>query len=225
MSPMTSTFDTQDVAAYLASHPGFFDAHADLLASLTLASPVSGRVISLQERQLEVLRTQIRAQERRLEQMLCHARDNSVLADKLLEWIHILLPLPTNATLVRELLEVLRTVFILPHASLRLWEVAPAYTDAWFAAPVDSDIQNFAQGLQQPYCGPNQHLGAAAWLRPVPPAESVALLPLRRQPDMPAFGLLVLGASDGERFQPGMGTDFLARIAATASVALAPLLE
>lgn len=225
MSLTTTRLDPQDVAAYLASHPGFFDAHADLLASLRLTSPVSGRVVSLQERQLEVLRTQIRAQERRLEVMLGHARDNSVLADKLLEWIHLLLPLPTNATLVRELLEALRAVFILPHASLRLWGLAPAYADAWFAASVDSDIQNFAQGLQQPYCGPSQHLAAAAWLRPVPPAESVALLPLRRQPKARAFGLLVLGASDGARFQPGLGTEFLSQIAATTSVALAPLLE
>lgn len=226
MSSLPFPLDAQDVATYLARHPGFFDAHADLLANLKLTSPVSGRVVSLQTRQLEVLRTQLTSQERKLEDMLRHARDNSILADKLLEWTHVLLPLPVNATLVRELLEALRAIFILPHASLRLWGVAPAYADAWFAAPVDAVLQDLAQTLHPPYCGPRQpHAAAAAWLRSTPPVESIALLPLRRRPDAPAFGLLVLGASDNERFRPDLGTDFLARIAATTGVVLAGLLE
>lgn len=225
MSLLSSTPDAQEVAAYLASHPDFFADHADLLASLTLPSPVSGRVVSLQERQLEVLRTQLKSQERKLALMLHHARNNGVLADKLLEWLHTLLPLPTDATLVRELLESLRTIFILPHASLRLWDVAPAHADAWFAAPVERDLRDYAQSLHTPFCGPNQGIAATAWLRPVPPVASLALLPLRRQPDAPAFGLMTLGASDAERFQPDMGIDFLSQIAATTSVALAGLLE
>jgi len=39
------------------------------------------------------------------------------------------------------------------------------------------------------------------------------------------FGLLVLGSSDPQRFAAGMATDFLSEIGATASAALACLLD
>jgi uncharacterized protein YigA (DUF484 family) len=51
----------------------------------------------------------------------------------------------------------------------------------------------------------------------------VALLPLRKVGDPLAFGLLVLGSPDPERFQTGLGTAFLDRIADTASAALSRL--
>jgi uncharacterized protein YigA (DUF484 family) len=54
-------------------------------------------------------------------------------------------------------------------------------------------------------------------------AQSLALLPLREGPidsATPAFGLLVLGSPDPQRFDATMGTDFLARMAELASAAL-----
>ncbi|TAF88269.1 MAG: DUF484 family protein, partial [Curvibacter sp.] len=39
----------------------------------------------------------------------------------------------------------------------------------------------------------------------------------------PAFGMLVLASSDAQRFNSGMGTDFLARIGEIASAALSRL--
>ena len=56
--------------------------------------------------------------------------------------------------------------------------------------------------------------------------QSLALLPLREgavDGSGPAFGLLVLGSPDAQRFQADMGTDFLARIAELASAALSRL--
>jgi uncharacterized protein YigA (DUF484 family) len=47
-------------------------------------------------------------------------------------------------------------------------------------------------------------------------------LPLRANGS--AFGLLVLGSPDPERFSAAMATDFLVHIGETASTALAPLL-
>ena len=56
------------------------------------------------------------------------------------------------------------------------------------------------------------------------PAQSLALLPLRRGAAPEAFGVLVLGSADARRFHAGMGTEFLARIGETASAALTRLL-
>jgi len=53
--------------------------------------------------------------------------------------------------------------------------------------------------------------------------QSLAMLPLRVGADPATFGLLVLGSADKDRFQIGMGTTFLERIAELASAALARL--
>ena len=49
-------------------------------------------------------------------------------------------------------------------------------------------------------------------------------LPLRKPGEQEAFGLLVLASPDPQRFEAGMGTDFLQRIADIASAALSRLL-
>ena len=49
----------EDIANYLANTPGFFERHAELLASIQLTSPHGHRAVSLQERQMEMLREKI----------------------------------------------------------------------------------------------------------------------------------------------------------------------
>ncbi|PZQ58679.1 MAG: DUF484 domain-containing protein, partial [Variovorax paradoxus] len=49
------------------------------------------------------------------------------------------------------------------------------------------------------------------------------LIPLRAEPELPAFGLLVLASPDAQRYSAEMGTDFLERIAQLASAALSRL--
>jgi hypothetical protein len=52
----------------------------------------------------------------------------------------------------------------------------------------------------------------------------MAMLPLRREGALDAFGLLVLGSPDPTRYAAQMGTEFLSRIAEVASAALLRLL-
>ena len=59
-----------DIANYLANTPGFFERHAELLASIQLTSPHGQRAVSLQERQMEMLREKISGLER------THRRDD-----------------------------------------------------------------------------------------------------------------------------------------------------
>ena len=44
------------VAEYLAENSHFFEEHAELLSKIKLTSPLAARTVSLQERQMEVLR-------------------------------------------------------------------------------------------------------------------------------------------------------------------------
>ncbi|MBX9834255.1 MAG: DUF484 family protein, partial [Burkholderiaceae bacterium] len=83
----------------------------------------------------------------------------------------------------------------------------------------------FASSLTMPFCGPNLGFEPAAWLanEAGAPAQSLALLPLREgaiDSATPAFGLLVLGSQDPQRFDATMGTEFLSRMAELASAAL-----
>ena len=69
----------------------------------------------------------------------------------------------------------------------------------------------------------NSRFEAVNWLDDTAMAISIALIPLREPAANgrgPAFGMLVLASPDHQRFQSGMGTDFLERIAELSSAAL-----
>ena len=114
----------------------------------------------------------------------------------------------------------------MPHATLRLWKLAPEHADTWYTNGVSEDVRLFASSLRAPYCGPNKDFEAVRWLADTDTVRSTVLLPLRANGS--AFGLLVLGSPDPERFSAAMATDFLVHIGETASTALsaalAPLL-
>ncbi len=114
----------------------------------------------------------------------------------------------------------------MPQAALRLWDLAAPYAGAGFAPGASADARSFATSLTQPFCGPNLGFEPAGWLPDPAAAQSIALLPLRQgalDGSAPAFGLLVLGSHDPQRFAAEMGTDFLVRMAELASSALSRL--
>jgi uncharacterized protein YigA (DUF484 family) len=84
------------------------------------------------------------------------------------------------------------------------------------------DVRLFANSLRAPYCGPNRDFEAVAGSR-MPPAVRSTVLPLRASAGSGAFGLLVLGSPDPERFSAGDGDRFPGPHRRTASAALAPL--
>lgn len=218
---MSTELDASAVAQYLIDHPEFFEQHAQLLGDVKLVSPLLGRAVSLQERQMEVMREKYRALELRLAELTRHAEENAGIARRFHAWTQTLLQSSGGAVLADELTEGLRTHFNVPQVALRLWNVAPDYAEASFATDVSDDVRLFANSLHAPYCGPNQDFEAVRWLDEPESIRSTVMLPLG-EPGQ-AFGLLVLGSPDPERFTTAMATDFLVRMAATASTAMAPL--
>ena len=212
----------QDLAAYLAEHPDFFERHAELLATVQLASPHGNRAVSLQERQIEMLRDKMRALEHRLADMMRNAADNEALSGRLLGWARALLEQPDASALPRRVVEELRERFDLPLAALRLWGMAPEFAGLDEAAPVGEDIPVLANSLSQPFCGANAGFEAARWLSA--PPQSLAMVALRPDAQSAAFGLLVLGSQQSDRFTADMGTEVLARVGEVASSALLRLL-
>lgn len=224
---MTATLDSIVIAQYLVDHPQFFEEHAGLLGEVKLSSPLTGRAVSLQERQMEVMRDKYKALELRMAELMRRADENATIATRFHGWTQQLLragapaaALPTD--MPRAVVDGLVKHFVVPQASLRLWKLAPAYAEAWFAQDASDDVRLFANSLRAPYCGPNKDFEAVRWLGDADKIRSTVLLPLRSANK--AFGLLVLGSPDPERFGATMATDFLSHIAETASTALSPLL-
>ena len=224
-----------DIANYLANTPGFFERHAELLGSVQLTSPHGQRAVSLQERQMEMLRDKIRGLEGKIIEMIRNGQDNVGIADKLHRWARAMMlnaePAELPGLLVRELMH----QFMIPQAGIRLWGVAPSFDALAFTQPVSDDVKIFATSLSAPYCGLNSGFEASKWLDDPAAAMSMAMIPLRGETGAGAgvaaggaagdraYGMLVLASPDPTRYSADMGTEFLARIGELASAALSRL--
>ena len=213
-----------DIANYLAASPGFFERHAELLGSVQLASPHGQRAVSLQERQMQMLRDKIKGLERQIIEMIRNGQDNVLIADRLHRWTRALMLTANAAELPDVLVRELKHQFMIPQAAIRVWGGAEAFASLSFARKVDDDVKVFASGLGVPYCGANAGFEAVRWLGDAGQAASIAMIALRHEGLSGAFGLLVLASPDPTRYTADMGTEFLTRIGEIASAALTRLL-
>jgi uncharacterized protein len=213
-----------DIANYLAQTPGFFERHAELLGSVQLTSPHGQRAVSLQERQMEMLRDKIKGLEHKIIEMIRNGQDNVVIADKLHRWTRSLMLTPQPAELPEVLVRELLHHFLIPQGGIRVWAGAEPFAAMPFAQAVSEDVKSFAGSLTVPYCGVNAGFEAAQWLEEPKGAMSMALIPLREAGAAGAFGMLVLASPDATRYTADMGTEFLVRIGELASATLSRLL-
>ena len=214
----------QDIANYLATTPGFFERNAEMLGAVRLTSPHGQRAVSLQERQMEMLRDKIRGLELKIIEMIRNGQENVAIADKLHRWTRALM-LTADA------------------------EQAARRAGARARAPVPDSAGGHTRvgrgrGLQP------VRLRARRKRRREELRDEPDDAVLRRQfrvrggvvaggaggdcvaradPDAPrrvvaAFGLLVLGSPDPTRYTIDMGTEFLMRIGDIASAGLNRLL-
>jgi uncharacterized protein YigA (DUF484 family) len=211
-----------DIANYLANTPGFFDRHADLLATIELTSPHGQRAVSLQQRQMEMLRERIRGLELKIMEMIRHGQENVVIADRVHRFTEALLLADSPAALPDLLLSTLRHEFMIPQAALRLWGADAVYVQQPFTQGVSADTRSFVASLGQPYCGLNSGFEPVAWLASAETVQSVALIPLRAGDEV--IGLLVLGSPDPTRYSAEMGVEFLTRIGELSGAAMTRLL-
>ena len=224
MSIGTQGITENDIANFLANTPGFFERHAELLGAVQLTSPHGQRAVSLQERQMEMLRDKIKGLELKIIEMIRNGQDNLALAEKLHRWTRSIMLSGNPADVPEVLVRELEQRFMIPQAAIRVWGADPIHSGLPFAQPVSDDVKRFATSLSAPYCGANSGFEAAQWLADPATVTSLALIPLSDGPLSPAFGLLVLGSPDPTRYSADMGTDFLARVGEVASAGLARLL-
>jgi uncharacterized protein len=222
----TIEIDDSHILSYLHEHPDFFERQASLLGSIRMQSSHGGRAISLQERQMEVMREKHKVLEGKLAELIHIARDNDAIVDKMHHWTRQLLIAQDNSKLPDVVLNSLSSQFNVPLTALRLWGVKTEFTHLAVAAAVPVETITLANSMMLPYCGMNSDFQAATWLpEKGNQARSLALLPLRVGADPKSFGLIVLGSPDPERFKASMQTAYLSSISEIASAALSRLVE
>lgn len=170
---------------------------------------------------MEVMRDKYKALELRMSELIHLAQDNAAIANKFHAWTQGLLRARAEADLPEAVAGGLREHFGVPQATLRLWDLAGAHDGAWYVDGVSDDARIFGASLLAPYCGSNHDFEAVRWLDDAAAVQSTVILPLRAEGK--AFGLLIMGSPDPERFSSHMATDFLIHIGETASAALAAL--
>ena len=214
----------QDIANYLANTPGFFERNAELLSAIHLTSPHGQRAVSLQERQMEMLRDKNKGLELKIIEMIRHGQENVAIADKLHRFTRAIMLTSNPAELPDVVVHQLMHQFMIPQGGIRVWGAAPAFASLPFARSVSDDAKSFAASLSLPYCGVNSGFEAASWLEDPSSVMSLALIPLRHGANGSAFGMLVLGSPDPTRYAADMGTELLMRIGEIASAGLTRLL-
>ena len=167
---MTSThvppITEEDIANFLTNTPGFFERHAEVLASVQITSPHGQRAVSLQERQAEMLREKIKGLEHRIMDMVRNSNDNTAIATKVHQWTSALLRVKDPFDLPEAVVSGIRTLFDVPQAAVRVWTVAGPYIDADFTQGASEDARAFASSLTCRFAAPTWALSLrAGWHR------------------------------------------------------------
>ncbi|MEY4763074.1 MAG: hypothetical protein RLZZ200_2930 [Pseudomonadota bacterium] len=205
------------VIEHLRANPDFFVRNDSLLSTLRLPHARGGGSVSLVERQVEMLREKNHTLESKLAELVVVARANEQLVVKFHDMTRRLLGASDRQDAVMRLEQSLREDFDLVHAKLVLFgKGAVGITPNRFVSCMDAKDAAlggfdslFAGG--KPRCGQVRDSQRDYLFGPEGAVvSSVALVPIGTPV---ACGLLALGSPDRNRFNPGISTDFLSRLA------------
>ena len=208
MSELDSTQAEQEalVAEWLRATPGFFERHAELLNDIRLKHPHEDRAISLQERQMALLRNQNTELNRRLSEMLYFGSRNDKTQQGLVAWLMMLMKASNQTDVELAVTAGLAEVFEVD--AVRILSPNTVYAP-WVAKPLcgplteltESSIDLLSHSVQLD----------AAW-------QSMVAIGLPLQSHPPA--VLMLASHDATRFTVDMGAFYLLQIAQLTAAAL-----
>ena len=219
----------QQVVVFLQENTDFFVDHPELLSILTIPHP-SGRASSLVERQLAVLREQNRDLDRRLHELVGVARENDRLSERMQRLALALAGSSGLDPTLDTVRDTLRQDFdagtvMLKIGARRRDSTDPKARRGELVGPEDPGLLLFDDFFKigRPKCGRIQ-VAQSQYLFGDRSTDigSVALIPLK---GADWRGVLAVGDSEADRFQPGMGTLFLGRMGELISTALSPFLH
>jgi uncharacterized protein YigA (DUF484 family) len=201
-----------EVSRYLRSHPHFFEEYASLLTEIFLPSPHGSGAISLAERQQLAQRDKIRVQEVMLAQLIEFGEQNDITSHKVHSFSVKLIENKSFNHLQQLIAENMQQVFSVTQSQVYIW-LKPSDSalaqDASFT-PVNDAFSDWVISLSEPYCGAKPALADGLMQDSL---QSFAFVPLYTVGDKKnAFGVLILGSDDQQRFKADMGLMYLKRI-------------
>jgi uncharacterized protein YigA (DUF484 family) len=199
------------VAEWLRATPGFFERYANLLNEIRLKHPHEDRAISLQERQMTLLRTQNQELNRRLSEMLHFGSRNDKTQQSLVAWLLRLMSANTTAEVesavtagLAEVFEVESAQLLSPNTAFGPWIDTPLCGSAKELAAASVDLLA-TQVTIDPECQSMVAIG-------LPLGKSIGIA------QSPA--VLLLSSKDESRFTADMGAFYLRQIAELTAAAL-----
>lgn len=201
--------------------------HPELLAVLEVPHE-TGKAVSLIERQVGVLREKIQQQDDRLCELMDVARDNERLAQSRHGLALNLLSSHDLDDVVSTVLDVLSNQLAADFAVVKLFSNDQQRIDqssGLFVDASDGALNAFKTMLEHKntVCGKATKEQKDFLFGDIAESiKSVAIIPLVAGASL---GLIGLGSNDINRFNPSMGTDFLAQIGELISASLAVQLE
>lgn len=199
------------VADWLRATPGFFDRYADLLNEIRLKHPHEDRAISLQERQMTLLRSQNQELNRRLSEMLHFGSRNDKTQQSLVAWLLRLMGANNKADVEAAVTLGLAEVFEVESAQLL------------------SPNSAFGPWVDTPLCGSAKELASASvdllatQIAIDPQWQSMVAIGLPLGKSIGATqspAVLLLASRDETRFTADMGAFYLRQIAQLTAAAL-----
>lgn len=195
----------QAVAAFLESDTQFFARHPELTARLHLPHGPNGTV-SLVERQMAVLRSQLDAERRRLAHLIERAREYETLSVRLHTLVLQLIAAPNLERIETVLHDALCKEFETEAVTLKRFAVG---ADADESDPLIAAFLGFVD-RERALCGPlDTERAAILFGDEGEKIQSAALIPIRGNV---RAGVLAIGSSDPGRFGQDMGTEHLDRL-------------
>ena len=192
------------VAQWLLSTPGFFDRHPELLAQIELAHTHNGKAISLQEKQMALLRNQNRDLNQRLSEMLRFGTENDRTQSLMIDWIEGLLVTNQRTQAIESITSGLNQLFEIGKVEIiPLAQVSENLNAQLQKATICGDI-SLAKDLVQ----------ADLLLE----SGSIVLTQLNYQDT--ALGVLLMASPNLNKFTPQMGLSYIHQLAQIAAAAL-----
>lgn len=207
--PVEETGLEDNVAAYLAQNPNFFERHLDLLVDLRLPHP-SGGAVSLLERQIAALRSESESYRKQLEEFIAVARDNEDLNRRLHRLTLKMMDTGSLQETLNALQDALYDEFQADAVELRLFS-GESFSDE-LQSTGEEVLKTFQDFLDrgQPVCGRLEPSQMQYLFGPqAGEISSAALMPLQAPSTV---GILAIGSRSEDRFHRGKGTEFLVRL-------------
>ncbi len=198
-----------EVIRYLNVHPDFFTKHPLILRDMEIPHE-SGGAVSLIEKQVEMLRSQIQSYQNSMEELVEVARNNDTLQNRMHRLTLELIDAATFDEVLNALEDELHDDFQADAVELRL------FSSTQLKDHLDAELPDHSSTFEEffnnnkPICGPLAReqmdfiFGAEG-----DQITSAALIPLKNDG---VLGLLAIGSRDPKRFVPHHGTEFLTHL-------------